>query len=360
MRRAEPKAGQGGVVLVMVVIAIAVLSAVVVDFMYSTRVSYEIAANGARDVRARHMAKSGVTVVRSVMRSAALENVSAGVGAVYRIESRNGEEGWELSIPSIALGDGAMSVAIRDERSKVNLNALVDQKSNRVDFQVRTQLLELFRLLGIEEGKSELFVSSLVNWLDREMNNLENDQDSEGARAAHYAGLEAPYRIKDGTLDTIEEIRMIHGMDEDFFLRVRDYLTVHPGDKKVSFSTASRQVVMATIRASRVSVREREKSPGEIRDGVVERMADAVIERRKEDRVVSLAEARKILGEEDSGSNVSSGLAGTVLETGESDIFSVRSVGVVGEANPVARSVEAVLGREKDGSSVSVVSWKER
>ena len=360
MERAEPKAGQGGVVLVMVVIAIAVLSAVVVDFMYSTRVSYEIAANGARDVRARHMAKSGVAVVRSVMRSAVLENISESVGAVYRIESRNGEEGWELSIPSIAVGDGAISVAIRDERSRVNLNALVDQKSNRVDFQVRTQLLELFRFLGVEEGKSELFVSSLVNWLDREMSNLENDQDSEGTRAGHYSRLEAPYDIKDGTLDTLEEIRMIHGMDEDFFLRVRDYLTVHPGDKKVSFSTASRQVIMATLKASRVSVRERKNSPGEIKDGVVGRMADAVVERRKKDRVVSLEEARKIVGEEDSGSNLSSGLAGTVLETGESDIFSVRSVGVVGEANPVARRVEAVLGREKDGSSVAVVSWKER
>lgn len=360
MEHEEPKAGQRGVVLVMVVIAIAVLSAVVVDFMYSTRVSYEIAANGARDVRARHMAKSGVAVVRSVMRSAALENISESAGGVYRIESRNGEEGWELSIPSISVGDGAMSVAIRDERGKVNLNALVDQKSNRVDFQVRTQILELFRLLGVEEGKSELFVSSLVNWLDREMNNLENDQDSEGARTGHYSRLESPYDIKDGTLDTIEEIRMIHGMDEDFFLRVRDYLTVHPGDKKVSFSTASRQVMMATLKASRVSVRERKNNPGEIKDGVVERMADAVVERRKKDRIVSLEEARKIVGEEDSGSNLSSGLAGTVLETGESDFFSVRSVGVVGEANPVARRVEAVLGREKEGSSVAVVSWKER
>ena len=354
------RGGQGGIVLVTVVITIAVLSAVVVDFMYSTRVSYEIAVNGARDVRARHMAKSGVRVMRGVMRSAALESIPPGGGALYRIEVRNGEEGWELSIPSIAVGDGAMSLAVRDERSGVNLNALVDQKSNRVDFQVRTQLLELFRLLGIAEGKSELFVSSLVNWLDREMDNLDNDQDSGGARASHYAGLENPYRIKDGTLDSVEEIRMIHGMDEEFFLRVRDYLTVYPGDKKVNFSTASKHVVMATLKASRVSVRERRKSPGEIKDSVVERMAEAVIKGREKDRVVSLEKAREMLGKADSGSNVGSGLSGMVLKTGESDFFSAVSVGVVGEASPVSRRVEAVLGREKDGSPVAVVSWKER
>ena len=356
--KAEPR----GIVLVAVVIVIAVLSAVAVDFMYSTRVSYEISANGARDVRARHMAKSGIRVLQSVMNSATLEDIPPGGGSLYRVESRNGEEGWELSIPSIAVGEGTLSVRIRDERSKVNLNALVDQKSNRVDFQVRTQLLELFRLLGVAEEKSELFVASLVNWLDREMRNLENDQDPDGASAAHYAGLEEPYYIKDGTLDSLEEIRMIEGMDEEFFLAVGDYLTVYPGDKKVSFSTASKLVMMATLKASRVSVRERRNMPKEIRDGVLERMAEAVIERRQKDRVVSLEDAKGILAQEDSGSNVGPGLSGMFLKTGESDFFSATSVGVVGESRPVTRRVEAVVGKggEEGGSPAAVISWKER
>lgn len=362
MSGTDENAGPRGIVLVTVVIVIAVLSAVVVDFMYSTRVSYEISANGARDVQARHMAKSGIRVLQSVMNSAALEDISPGLGSRYRVESRNGEEGWELSIPSIAVGDGTVSVRIRDERSKINLNALVDQKSNRVDFQVRTQLLELFRLLGIAEEKSELFVASLVNWLDRKMRNLENDQDPDGASASHYAGLKEPYYIKDGTLDSLEEIRMIEGMDEDFFLQAEDYLTVYPGDKKVSFSTASKFVMMATLKASRVSVRERRNRPKEIRDGVFERMAEAVIDRRQKDRVVSLEEAKKILAEVDSGSNIGSGLSGMFLKSGESDFFSATSVGIVGEASPVARRVEAVVGRggERGGSPAAVISWKER
>ena len=301
MRRADPKTGQRGIILVIVVITIAILSTIVIDFIYSTRVNYEISANSSGDVQARHIAKSGVRVVRGVLRKKTPENLPLRKGMLGQaISSENDADGWRLSITSFPVGEGDISLQVVDERSKVNLNALVDQRSGRVDFQVRTQLNELFHFLGVETEKADLFVASLVNWLDGAAAGSGNDQDPDGAGGDHYAKLENPYYIKDGLLDSVEEIRMIEGMNENFFSSVKDYLTVYPKDKKVNFSTASRTVIMATIKAAGVSVNERQNDPREMKDSVVGRMADEIITRRSTKRVISAGQTNKILKEVDS------------------------------------------------------------
>lgn len=363
MRRADPKTKQRGIVLVIVVITIAILSTIVIDFIYSTRVSYEISVNSSRDVQARHIAKSGVRVVRGVVRKKVPEDLPVLKGMIGRaITSENGPDGWRLSITSFPLVEGNISLQVVDERSKVNLNALVDQRSGRVDFQVRTQLNELFRFLGVETEKADLFVASLVNWLDGAAAGSGNDQDPDGADGNYYSGLENPYYIKDGLLDSVEEIRMIQGMDKDFFFQVKDYLTVYPKDKKVNFSTASKTVIMATIKAAGVSVNERQNDPREIKDSVVGRMADEIILRRSTKRVISASETKKILKGVDSTLKISSGISGVVLKEGKSDVYTAVSTGIVGEQIPVTRQVQAVIRKnlKRKNSYPTVASWRER
>ena len=363
MRRTDSKTAQRGIVLVIVVITIAILSTIVIDFIYSTRVSYEISANSSNDIQARHIAKSGVRVVRGVLRKKNLEDIPVLKGVLAQaVKSQNGAGGWGLSISSFPIGDGNISLEVADERSKVNLNALVDQKSNRVDFQVRTQLNELFRFLGVETEKADLFVASLVNWLDGAAAGGGNNQEPDGAGADHYAKLENPYYIKDGLLDSVEEIRMIQGMDKDFFFRVRDYLTVYPKDKKVNFSTASKTVIMATIKAAGVSVTEREGNIQELKDSVVRRMADEIIMRRSTKRIISVKETKKILKGVDSSLKISSGISGMVLKDGKSDVYAAVSTGIVGEEIPVTRQIQAVIRKnlKRKNSYPTLASWKER
>ena len=362
MRRTDSETAQRGIVLVIVVITIAILSTIVIDFIYSTRVSYEISANNSNDIQARHIAKSGVRVVRGVLKKKTLEELPVPKGVLGQaVNSQNGASGWSLSIISFPIGDGNISFQVADERSKVNLNALVDQKSNRVDFQVRTQLNELFRFLGVETEKADLFVASLVNWLDGAAGGG-NDQEPDGATAAYYAKLENPYYIKDGPLDSVEEIRMIQGMDKDFFFSVRDYLTVYPKDKQVNFSTASKTVIMATIKAAGVSVTEREGNIQELKDSVVSRMADKVITRRRTKRIISVEETKKILKEVDSKLKISSGISGMVFKGGKSDVYTAVSTGIVGEEIPVTRQIEAVIRKnlKRKNSYPTLASWKER
>ena len=363
MRRTDSKTAQRGIVLVIVVITIAILSTIVIDFIYSTRVNYEISANSSNDAQARHIAKSGVRVVRGVLRKKNLEDIPVLKGVFGQaVKSQNDADGWSLSISSFPVGDGTISLEVADERSKVNLNALVDQKSNQVDFQVRTQLNELFRFLEVETEKADLFVASLVNWLDGGVPGGGNDQEPDGASAAYYATLENPYYIKNGPLDSVEEIRMIQGMDKDFFLSVRDYLTVYPKDKQVNFSTASKTVIMATIKAAGVSVTEREGNIQEIKDSVVGRMADQIITRRRTKRIISASEAKKILKRVDSMLKISSGISGMVLKGGKSDVYTAVSTGIVGEEIPVTRQIQAVIRKNLKRKNLypTLASWKER
>ena len=214
----------------------------------------------------------------------------------------------------------------------------------------------------METEKADLFVASLVNWLDGAAPGSGNDQDPDGAGGSYYTKLENPYYIKDGPLDSVEEIRMIEGMDKDFFFKVKDYLTVYPKDKKVNFSTASKPVIMATIKAAGVSVNERQNDPREMKDSLVGRMADEIIIRRSTKRVISASETNKILKGMDSSLKISSGISGVVLKSGKSDVYTAVSTGIVGEQIPVTRQIQAVIRKDlkKKNSYPTVASWRER
>ncbi len=354
-----------GVVLILVVIIVAILSTVVVDLLFFTRVDYEIANNRLSEKRAAYIARSGVNVVKAVFNTRSLEDLPGlGVSVSGGVDVDKGtEDRWLLKIPVFPVGDGNVTIVVEDERGKLNLNALVDPATNKIDFQVLTALTELFRDLGIEEDKLQRFIASLINWLDRPIEGGSNDQDPRGADGYFYQALDNPYTIKDGPLDSLEELKMIDGMDEDFYAKVKDYLTVYPPDKYVNFSTAPRAVIVAALKAASVSaLGEGSGSENKIDDDTANRIADAIIEKRQNDPFLSRADVQSVVHDVDDTLGISSGLKGIVLSSGISDLFKVHSTGFIGSDEPVVAYVEAVLFKRKVGRStkIDIISWKQR
>ncbi len=226
-----------------------------------------------------------------------------------------------------------------------------------------TELRELFRFLEVDEYNSERFIASLTNWLDRPLKGSQNDQDSRGANSEFYSGLENPYFIKNGKLDSVQEIRLIDGMDEEFFNKIKDYVTVFPRDKKINFSTAPKVVIMAAVKASTVPAIAGQGNPDteEVSDDAAEQIADEIIQARKKESVIDQKKAREIATGVDSTSEISAGLVGVIVNSGYSDIFSVKAVGSFGEVNPTKRIIEAILKKstENNQNKVEIVSWKE-
>ena len=350
-----------GIVLVIVIIVIAILMILVTDLIYFTQIDSEISMNTRDEVKARYIAKSGVQVAAGAFSAQALEELSAMMGSVGGSAGR--DDGlWALSVPYFPVGQGSVSITITDERSKINLNSLVSTDSNIVDQQVLAELRELFRLLGVDTSKSERFLSSLVNWLDVPKEGTVNDQDSAGANADFYAGLQPAYRIKDGPLDTVEEIRMVDGMDDEFYNTVKDYVTVYPIDKKINFSTASRVVMVSALKAATVPAIPGQGSQVDpIDDSTAEQIVDEIIEARKNDPIVDSKKVRDIVRDVDPTSQIIAGLVGLGQGTGESEVFTVRSEGILGEASPTRRIIEAVMKKKRQGREyvVDIVTWKE-
>ena len=350
-----------GIVLVIVIIVIAILMILVTDLIYFTQIDSEISMNTRDEVKARYIAKSGVQVAAGAFSAQALEELSAMMGSVGGSAGR--DDGlWALSVPYFPVGQGSVSITITDERSKINLNSLVSTDSNIVDQQVLAELRELFRLLGVDTSKSERFLSSLVNWLDVPKEGTVNDQDSAGANADFYAGLQPAYRIKDGPLDTVEEIRMVDGMDDEFYNTVKDYVTVYPIDKKINFSTASRVVMVAALKAATVPAIPGQGSDIDpIDDSTAEQIVDEILEARKNDPIVDSKKVRDIVRDVDPTSQIIAGLVGLGQGTGESEVFTVRSEGILGEASPTRRIIEAVMKKKRQGREyvVDIVTWKE-
>ena len=306
--------------------------------------------------------KSGDNVAAGTMKQRPLEEISE-ITSTLNLGVENSEGYWAINVPYFPVGDGGVSVTVIDERSKININAQVDQGTNRVDQQVLTELRELFRFLGIDEGKSERFIASLINWLDAPVEEAINDQDSLGAQGQYYSRLENPYLIKDGSLDSLQEILLIDGMDEEFYTSVKDFVTIFPDDKKINFSTAPKVVIMAAIKAATISAIQQQEPEevNEVPDDTAEQIADEIIAARAGDPILTQQRARQIASDVDTTSEISAGLVGVAHNTGQSDTFTVKSIGSLGEVNPTKRIVEAVLRKTTLNNSpvVDIVSWKE-
>jgi general secretion pathway protein K len=352
-----------GIVLVVVLITVAILTTLVVDLIYFTHVDTEISANTRDEIKARYIAKSGVNVVAGTMKNRALEELKE-ISSVFGDQSGSSKGYWAIRVPSFPVGTGTVSITVIDERSKINLNTLVSQTTNQKDLQVLSELIELFKMLGVDSDLSERFIASLINWLDRAVEGAQsqNDQNPNGADALFYQGLDNPYSIKDGPLDSLDEIRMIDGMEHEFFDKIKDYVTVYPKDKRVNFSTAPRVVMMAAIKAAAVSaVRGQESGSSEdIPDDVAE--SEAVIEAREVEPIIKQTKVREIAQSISRERQISAGLTGVVLNSGESDVFSVTSVGNLGGENSTVGVIKAVIRKSNSGesSNVRIISWKER
>ncbi|HEX3033702.1 MAG TPA: general secretion pathway protein GspK [Thermodesulfobacteriota bacterium] len=361
---AGKRESERGVVLLVVLIAVAILTTLVVDLIYFTQIDTTISANVREEIEARYLAKSGIEVMAGTIKEKSLEELDKNT-SLFGEQSDSSEGYWALNVPSFPLGDGAFSLKIVDERSKINMNELVGRTTNLVDNRVLTELAELFGMLGIEYSKSSLFIGSLINWLDRPIqgSKIQNDQSPVGADADFYASLDNPYRMKDGPLDSVGEILLIRGMDEEFFDKIKNYVTVYPKDEKVNFSTAPKVVMMAVLKGAAFAVSGGEDN-NPISDDVLQSIADAVIEERKENPIINLEKVKEIEKRYnvDSSNSISSGLTILVLNSGKSDVFSVTSTGSLGGENPTVSIIEAVIRKSTSGKSgeVNVISWKER
>lgn len=186
---------QSGVALILVLVVIALLAVLIIEFNYLSRVETRIVGNWENERRAYFLAKGGVNF------------------AVYLLKMDDvGEdnllEDWAKAIPPIPVDDGVIKLEISDEDGRINVNKLIEK--DELSPELVKVTTRLFELSGIEPG---LFPPLLEY----------SDEDS----------------IAYEPFDTKYELTGCPGMD-----KLDDFLTIYSSGR-ININTASSSVIQS-------------------------------------------------------------------------------------------------------------------
>jgi hypothetical protein len=99
-------------------------------------------------------------------------------------------------------------------------------------------------------------IGNLIDWVDLDDNRVDIDQYTWAIRAgagegedSYYRDSEERYRSKDSMFDSVEELRMVRGINDELYLFLRDRVSVYATDK-VNMNTATTEVVTALLQAN--------------------------------------------------------------------------------------------------------------
>jgi len=125
--------------------------------------------------------------------------------------------------------DTSVHWGLVDEESKINLN--------KTDAVTLTNLLT--SVLSLKDDQAGKLARSLLDWRQNGESELTGFYSDE-----YYSNLQYPYPKKNANYETLDEILLVKGMDQELYDKLINHVTVY-GEGAVNINTASKQVLMA-------------------------------------------------------------------------------------------------------------------
>lgn len=300
LRAGRRRRSRRGVALIMVLAAITILTVMLAEFQDESSAELSGALSDRDALRAEYMARSGINLSRLLIASEPtirtaiaplLMMLSGGKSAAPQIpvwefsdrvlgafnDSTGAEEFQALAGVDLAEGrnlgieGGRFEVLIIDEDSKLNVNM-----SARGDAFSQTRISQqLMGLMGgdqykplFEERDSDgqfsdamTICSALIDWADPDESYFSCDPratvtaSATAAEDSFYQLLKTPYRRKNAAFDSLEELRMVRGLGDDFWATFVDPEPGNPkkrvmtvwGQGQVNVNTANAQTIYALV-----------------------------------------------------------------------------------------------------------------
>jgi type II secretory pathway component PulK len=226
-RLARALGNNRGTVLVITLFVVTLVTILVLEYHLDATVEVELTDNYANNVRAYHLALSGLQFARAILEQddpasdakSDFWSVLNTFGCVspeqlLAMVQTVAEEGLDLfreretvpEIPADSTGSACVQLSIVDEARKLPLNVLAvhaNQKDPLFE-QWRTIFGNLFAELEIDEDA----LSALIDWVDSEDRENEAYEDG-GGEDEYYQGLQPPYKTPDRPLEVPGELRLI-------------------------------------------------------------------------------------------------------------------------------------------------------
>jgi len=225
-----------GMVLLLVLLVVALLSALLTEWAFSTHVDMRLTETFRDSTKAWYLAKGGVEA-----------------GRMIRQNDTNAwdhpSELWGQGIPGYPVGEnGSVYISIEDLDGKLNLNTLVDANGNPNTVMIR-RLYRLLDILGLQSPGD--LTAAVVDWIDEPggvYDQIIFEDNSvlpvTGAEDAYYQGLDSPYPAANSPMIAIEELSMVRGFTPEVMAVVLPHLSVY-GSGKLNLNTASVELLQA-------------------------------------------------------------------------------------------------------------------
>lgn len=264
-----------GVALVIVVTAVGVMSAFAAEFAYNTRVYFYMANNARERVQAYYNARAATNIATQVVNSFdMIQTLAGGMGGAKL--AGNNMELWRFACTfadvfatgrlnlmgmdvldlkgteGLGSDSGAFGCTIEPEDGKVNLARVQTLQEKQAVFK---QLYAVFRNHYRDAMDDELdkevaeTVGRVIDWADADQTKTVLDPASGavtegGAESDDYA--EHGYSTRNAKMDSLPELHLIEGMDDDTYCKFQDKLTLYD-TFKLNVNTADIEVIKALI-----------------------------------------------------------------------------------------------------------------
>jgi general secretion pathway protein K len=225
-RKTNPR----GVALLVVLLGVALMTLIVIDFGTTAALGYLSAANQANELRAYFLARSSVAVGLGLLAE------DSRMDALMQTPYDSLNDIWAAPFPPINVDGGTASISIIDETRKLNINQLINPTTGEIDPQYAMVLERLFAILNIPPQ----VIPALADWIDAD--SIPSPQG--GAEMDYYLRLVPPYAPRNGLMPTIGDLKMVRGVDDATFERLLPFVTVVP-EMQVNANTAPPEVLAA-------------------------------------------------------------------------------------------------------------------
>ena len=215
-----------GIALVITLLVLTLLIVLILEFNSGMRVEARAAANFRDDIKAFYLAKSGVTFAIAVLEDD--DKTDQNFDAL--------NENWAQKLPPIPFGDGFVTVEITDENSRINVNKMSTGFGSVNSDNMRALMGRFLKQFELEED----IANAIADWTDQD----DFERMPGGAEDNYYGGLEDSYEAKNKPFDSLQELRLVKGLEGETYNKLHKFMTVH-SDGWINVNTAGKEVIMS-------------------------------------------------------------------------------------------------------------------
>jgi general secretion pathway protein K len=261
--------GERGIALLVVLSTLALVASVVADFQYNASVDLQLALNARDELQAEYNALSALRLRALLLKNARvvtqaltsmsstfgidsslmppagqlLEMIPVECGLMSAITKKSGADEDEAS------GDffpGDCEATSKSEHAKISLSVLRNASGAQAQ-RVQQVLLgflsdpKLHRYFekddksGDHAEKPEELVGSIADWIDDNTSTYDNQAGDEDR---HYQYLRDSYRAKNAPFDSVAELQLVHGINDDLYNVLKDRVTIYNSTPEMELGTA--------------------------------------------------------------------------------------------------------------------------